>query len=198
MMPMKCLHGVSTSKGSPPLPKSIVVDDAYLEFARRMYVPPRRPPKGGGGGGRPTRLSIYSYGDKPSAAVQRAARAERKHWISTSRDRSSVVEYSWGPAADWREGEWCLWVAREGIDEDQWLADPPARCLSTSRVGGRSPQHLYWWITPMAEPIPYGQLRRAILMDAKYRLKIGSGTTKAEVVDAVFRIYGLEPAAHIP
>ena len=170
------------------------VNDAFLRRASEKF----RKPKGGGGGspgspskGRPLWFVDYGEHDEP-VSVQKAAKAQAKQYRPSRKDQAGEVDHSWGPKGEWRTGDRCVWVERDGGDnESTWWAYPPAECLGAEAVGGRSKQWLYWWRTPGLEGLEWDDLRRHVLVHAAAAIAFDTKVSRADVVQAVDDAFGV-------
>ncbi len=137
---------------------------------------------------------FYTYGDEPPKSVVKAAEVQRAAWSGPADDASATLDYSWGTEGAWAKGAMCVWVARcRGTDASKWLAEPPAVFVHREPVGGGSQQWLYWWRTPAATSMKWGELRQHVLTHSGVRVEIDRSTRVPSALDAVFSAFHLTP-----
>lgn len=164
---------------------TVTVDEAFLDRAAAIYLPPAPPP-----GPRPTAgktLHVITYGEKVPAGVARFA---QEHLPAPS-GSGEFVDWSCGDSRAFSEGDIALWVERDGRRrQEHWSTCWPAICDLKVPVGDADRTWIYYWRYADAGTKPWGEVVKSVAYHARgHELRLDAPVRRADVIDAIFRLF---------
>jgi hypothetical protein len=164
---------------------TVTVDEAFLDRAAVIYRPPV--PSSGPTSGAGKTLHVVTYGDRVSAAIARFAEDHQPAPTGSG----EFVDWSLGDSRAFAVGDVVLWVERDGRKrQEHWNTRWPAVCDLKVPVGDADRNWIYYWRYADADTKPWGEVVKSVAFHARgYELRPDSYVRRADVVDAVFRLF---------
>lgn len=132
-------------------------------------------------------LHVITYGDRVPAGLARFAEDHQPAPAGSG----VFVDWSLGNSRAFAVGDVVLWVERDGRErQEHWNTCWPAVCDLKVPVGDADRNWVYYWRYADADAKPWGEVVKSVAFHARgYELRLDSYVRRADVVDAVFRLF---------